>query len=174
MNRNIYRLLSGTVVDRSLLHGSCACGNIKLKISWPLHANQDLQSVMNDFKPRACDCRYCKKHGAAYVSHPQGELIIKIANSNSLGTYYQGGTDNLARFCYCKQCGTLTHVLHHLKGANGGHLLGAVNYRTIDDFETIFTKKMQVSPRLLSTPEKIQRWQENWFAKVSIHLNEAE
>lgn len=42
------------------------------------------------YHPRACDCDFCRKHGAAYISDPQGAVRIQVKDAQQLGRYRQG------------------------------------------------------------------------------------
>ena len=42
------------------------------------------------YNPRACDCDFCSKHGAAYVSDPKGALRIRLKEEGQTSRYRQG------------------------------------------------------------------------------------
>ena len=46
-----------------LLAGGCHCGKLKVEFETGIDPA--------DFSPRACDCSFCTKHGAAYISDPR-------------------------------------------------------------------------------------------------------
>jgi hypothetical protein len=90
-------------------------------------------------------------------------------------SFQQGGdTDSQASFYFCSHCGVLTHVLHHLHDAVDSTVtksIGAINYRIIPNFAQVFASPVAVSPRTLTTAEKIERWQANWFPAVDVLLS---
>ena len=132
--------------------GSCHCGNVSLKI--------EVTSKLNTYSPRACDCSFCTKHGAAYVSDKDGKLTIYVRNKNDLSKYQHGS--QTADFLICKICGVLVGVCYE----HQGHLYATVNSKAIDNNE--FKPETIVSPQMLNKDEKIQRWQDVWFADVSL------
>ncbi|KYG60576.1 hypothetical protein AZI85_11240 [Bdellovibrio bacteriovorus] len=135
----------------NMLQGSCHCKNIQLEAG--------MTASPETIQPRACDCDFCVKHHAAYVSDPQGSLKIKFRNEALVGFYKQGS--ETAEFLFCKNCGILTAVIH--KASTG--IYGAVNSRVL---EANFADELSVSPKKLSKDVKTQRWQEVWFPNVLV------
>jgi hypothetical protein len=133
--------------------GGCHCGNIRVDL--------ELTRAPGTYIPRACDCDFCRKHGAAYVSDAHGSVLIRIKDPGKSGKYRQGS--GLAEFLLCKNCGVLVGVLH--RGEHG--LYAAVNVNATD-VRTDFGTEQPVSPKNLSGSEKTQRWQEIWFANVKL------
>jgi len=133
--------------------GGCHCGNIRvaLKLALPPGA----------YNPRACDCDFCRKHGAAYVSDMRGSLAIRIKNAEASVKYRQGSA--MAEFLLCGNCGVLVAVFYQ----SGARLYAAVN-ATIVEERARFGSSLPASPKLLSDAEKVQRWQDIWFANVSV------
>ena len=62
--------------------GGCHCGNIGVELQ--------LTRAPDSYSPRACGCDFCRKHGAAYVSDPDGALHMRIADPAQAGRYRQG------------------------------------------------------------------------------------
>jgi hypothetical protein len=54
------------------LHASCHCQNIVLEL--------ELTRPPETYAPRACDCDFCTKHGATYLSDPGGTLAIRVTD----------------------------------------------------------------------------------------------
>jgi hypothetical protein len=81
--------------------GACHCGNIELEMGFSLPPDS--------YHPRACDCDFCRKHSAAYVSDAEGSLDIRIKSERGRATCRQGSA--LAEFLFCNYCGVLTCVL---------------------------------------------------------------
>jgi hypothetical protein len=135
------------------LEGGCHCGNIAVELELPRSPAT--------YHPRACDCEFCRKHGAAYVSDPQGALRIRIRDERHAGRYTQGS--GLAELLLCRNCGVLAAALY----AGHGRLYATVNARILDAAGTQFAAEQPVSPQTLSAGEKIQRWQDIWFSNVS-------
>jgi len=135
------------------LAGGCHCGNIRAELQLPRESHA--------FAPRACDCDFCRKHGAAYVSDPQAALTLRVLDEQLAGTYRQGSGQ--AEMLFCRQCGVLVGAL--LRAA--GQLYGVVNTRVFDG-GTRFGTEQAVSPQTLSADQKVRRWQEIWCSNVII------
>jgi len=129
------------------LHGGCHCGKLSLELS--------LTQAPAALQPRACDCAFCTKHGAAWVSDASGALVIDVRGHDALGEYRQGSGS--ARFLHCRDCGVLVAVVH--EGGQGLH--GAANVRCLDA-ASAFGESVPVSPQQLSKNDKIARWERLW------------
>ena len=133
------------------LNGGCHCGNISVQVELP--------SASSTYSPRACDCDFCVKHGAAYISDPQGALRIRIVDERQRGTYLQG--NEIAEMLLCTRCGVLIGALYH----SGGNTYATLNARTIAG-DPIFAPEQTISPKRHSVEEKTERWKRIWFSRV--------
>ena len=133
--------------------GGCHCGNVRVELQLP----RDPEAYV----PRACDCDFCRKHAAAYVSDPHGALRIWIRDERRAGRYHQGS--GTAEMLVCRNCGVLIGALYPAEGS----AYGAVNVRTLEE-RARFAPEQSVSPQSLSASDKVRRWREIWFADVSI------
>jgi hypothetical protein len=135
------------------ISGGCHCGNIRIDL--------ELTRAPDTYNPRACDCDFCRKHNAAYISDPQGSLAIRIKDESLRGTCRQGSGQ--AEFLFCRNCGVLVSVLYR----NDGRLYAAVNARAVQGGKP-FGAEQTVSPQKLSAEDKVKRWQEVWFSNVGL------
>ncbi len=136
----------------ALLAGRCHCGRV--------HATLTTTYAASDCSPRACDCSFCQKHGAAWVSDPQGALRVDARDANDLRRYRQGS--DTADMLLCAHCGVLVAVVF----AHRDGLFGAINAGCLDD--VALDAAVVVSPQRLSVSEKIERWRMLWArAEVS-------
>ena len=136
----------------STLDGACHCGKVRLQFR--------TAKPIPELAPRACDCSFCRKHGAAWISDPAGALRIRSAKQ-SLRTYTQGS--NTARFLLCEACGVLVAVVT----GEGDALLGAVNAGCLEG-EPALGQLVIVSPQRLDRDAKVARWGEVWIRDVRI------
>lgn len=113
------------------------------------------------YHPRACDCDFCRKHAAAYVSDPQGSLGIRVQDARCLGNYRQGS--GVAECIFCAKCGVLIGALYRSEG----RIWGAINAKIVES-PTSFGAEQRVSPKSLSHDQKEKRWQDIWFSNVTI------
>ena len=134
------------------LDGGCHCGNIKVSV--------ELERAPADYAPRTCDCEFCRKHGAAWLSDPRGSLTIRILEERDTSRYTQG--DRLAEMLVCRNCGVLVGALWREQ-----RLYGVVNVSVLDE-RAAFADAQPVSPRTLSADAKRSRWQSIWFANVTL------
>jgi hypothetical protein len=134
------------------LEGGCHCGNITVRV--------ELERAPDAYAPRACDCGFCRKHGAVWVSDPHGSLWIAIRDERDTNRYAQG--DRLAEMLLCRNCGVLVCALWR-----GQRLYGVVNASVLDG-RIAFAAAQPVSPRTLSADSKKGRWQSIWFADVTL------
>src|SRR5215207_4374479 len=133
--------------------GGCHCGNLRV--------NLELTAAPGTYHPRACDCDFCRKHGAAYVSDPNGALRIQITDARERSTYRQGSGQ--AEFLLCKRCGVLVGAF--LRSEQ--QIYATVNVKALEG-GAAFGSAKPVSPQKLSGDEKVKRWQEIWFSRVAI------
>lgn len=138
--------------------GSCHCGNIR--------ADLVLVRAPETYNPRVCDCDFCRKHGASYLSDPDGTLRIHVNEARRLGKYRQGS--GLADCLLCTHCGVLVGVAYR----ENGRLFAAINCRVVED-GTRFGEKESVSPKSLGASEKTERWKAAWFRDVVIATGDA-
>lgn len=135
-------------MDRITHEGGCHCGNLR----WQFGTTR----TAGEFAPRACDCDYCSRHRAAWVSDSQGTLRIDVHHAADLQRYRQGSKQ--AEFLVCGACGVLVAVVAR---DGDGRLLGAVNRNAFDE-RSGFAGETAVSPRMLAADAKLARWTHLW------------
>jgi hypothetical protein len=75
--------------------GGCHCGKVRVVLESEIDPRQ--------IKVRACQCSFCRKHGARAVSDPDGLLSIQITDEASLLRYEFA--HRTAEFLLCSDCG---------------------------------------------------------------------
>ncbi len=135
--------------------GGCHCKNLTYNI--------ETTKNINTHKPRACDCDFCSKHSASYISDPKGTFEIIVSDENNLERYKVGS--GVADFLVCKACGVFVGVCYEDQGC----IYGSINSKTIDG-EVSFGNEVVISPKQLSDLEKTTRWKDIWFANVKISI----
>jgi hypothetical protein len=135
------------------IQGGCYCGNVLLDL--------ELTHELAYYSPRACDCGFCRKHSAAYLSDPQGSLRIRVDDLSYCGMYRQG--TELAEMLLCTRCGVLVGALYRADGRT----YATVNVRALEGSRQ-FGSEQPVSPKQLSAEEKVARWKSLWFSNVDI------
>lgn len=137
---------AAAMTDPSTHHGGCHCGAVQFAFT--------TQCALTDFAPRACDCDFCMRHRAAWISDANGRL--RITASDALRRYRQGSGQ--AEFLFCGHCGVLVAVLCT---GDDGTLRGAINRNSFDERE-LFASEVTVSPQQLAPDAKLARWSHLW------------
>ena len=129
--------------------GGCHCGSLR----WQFETGQPLAA----FSPRACDCDFCTRQCAAWISDPLGVLRIHSRDAAGPRRYRQGSGQ--AEFLSCHVCGVLVAVV---AGAADGRLLGAANRNAFDHRDKLGVAVV-ASPQLLAAEAKLARWSALWM-----------
>jgi len=132
--------------------GRCHCGGLR----WTL----DTGMALADFAPRACDCDFCTRHRAAWVSDPNGTLHLRDAGGH-VRRYRQGSAQ--ADFVFCGSCGVLVAVTCT---GDDGVLRGAINRNSFDERQ-LLGAEVVASPQRLSPEAKLARWSQLWTPIVT-------
>ncbi len=136
-----------------MIKGGCHCGNISYVAG--------ITNELSSYTPRACDCKLCRSHGAAYASDNNGSLSLKIIDTNEVNKYRQGS--RIVDFIICRQCGVLTNVCYE----EDGSVFGSINIRASNEYEK-FGDAQVVNLTQLDDAEKIKRWKKFWFTNVTV------
>ena len=75
--------------------GGCHCGNVAVVFK--------TRRKRKALRPRACQCGFCRAHGARTVADPEGALRIAVANA-ALCSFYRFGLQT-AEYLVCRDCG---------------------------------------------------------------------
>ena len=127
--------------------GGCHCGAVRWTLETPL--------ALAQFAPRACDCDFCMRHRAAWVSDATGALELRDTGGQ-MQRYRQGSGQ--AEFLFCGGCGVLVAVT--CRDGNG-MLRGAVNRNGFDE-RHLLGDDVVASPQQLAPEAKLARWSQLW------------
>ena len=131
------------------LIGGCCCGKVTLQLN--------LASEPERYNPRVCDCDFCCRYDAAYISDPNGNVVVRTEAMSNLNFSQQG--TKLAEFLFCASCEQLLGVRWNQ--------CGSVNAQVLVDKE-LFGKNIPISPKMLSAEQKVDRWEELWFPEFVV------
>ncbi|HEU5398800.1 MAG TPA: aldehyde-activating protein [Gammaproteobacteria bacterium] len=112
------------------------------------------------YSPRACDCSFCTRHAAAYISDAQGSLSLEAKEPGKLMTYRQGS--HSADFLLCQDCGVLVGAVYR----EGDVTYATINVRILDQGVSL-GREVTGSPQKLSAEEKTARWKQLWFRSIT-------
>ena len=96
------------------LHGQCHCGAVRVEI-------EGIEAA--DLPLRACQCGFCRRHGALSTSHP--DATITIAGSQLI--HYRFG-HRLSDYLICAACGCYVGAETEIDGAR----YAILNVRGVD------------------------------------------
>jgi hypothetical protein len=149
---------SEETTEMRAIPGGCHCGAVQVEFA----TAKDLAG----FHPRECDCSFCRRHGATWLSDAEGRLRISEHAHGMLGDYRQGS--EAARFLLCARCGVCVAVIFE----EGARRFGAVNANCLESGSD-FGVALPASPQMLSAEEKIARWKALWIADVVVSRAES-
>jgi hypothetical protein len=87
--------------------GGCHCGNVSFVF--------DASAGLDVLGLRACQCTFCRVHGARTTSDPNGTFALRVRDDSKLQRYRFGlGT---ADFLICRECGAFIGALMEEGGA---------------------------------------------------------
>jgi hypothetical protein len=134
-------------MGRSILDGGCHCGALAVEFATGLSIEQ--------IQVRACQCTFCRAHGALSVTDPEGLLTFHVNDASRL-VRYQFGL-KLADFLLCSRCGTYVGALmEDARGAYG--VLNVCVLRERDRFGTPILMRYDGE----TVEHRLQRRRERW------------
>lgn len=147
--------------DVTVHAGGCHCGNLVVRFE------TDRQPA--DLLVRACQCSFCRRHGARCVSDPGGRATI-TARDEGVVVRYRFGL-NTADFLVCAVCGV---YLGALMSEDDGRAFATLNVNAFDSTEG-FPSAAPVSYDTETEPARRERRRRKWTpAELRIeHRNRA-
>jgi len=90
------------------LKGQCHCGNLSFDF--------ETQLKLDELPVRACQCTFCRAHGALSTSDPKGSVRIRATDA-SLVQRYRFGL-GITDFLICRRCGVYLLAMTEIDGAH--------------------------------------------------------
>ncbi len=94
--------------------GQCHCGAIRFTME-----------TSHALAPRACQCGFCRRHGARTVTDPSGAAILTLGPETLRYRFASGSADYLL----CGRCGNYVGALTQI----GGALYATLNLNVFDE-----------------------------------------
>ncbi|HMG47056.1 MAG TPA: hypothetical protein VK614_06320 [Allosphingosinicella sp.] len=94
--------------------GRCHCGAVRFVFE-----------TARPLAPRACQCGFCRRHGARTVTDPEGSAVLTLGRETLRYRFGTGTTD----FLICHRCGTYVGATAELDG----QLYVTLNLNAFDD-----------------------------------------
>jgi hypothetical protein len=120
--------------------GGCHCGNVRFALDTALRLDQ--------LPLRACQCSFCRRHGAVSTSDPQGRVRFEIRDPARVIRYRFGL--RTADFLICNACGI--YVAAEIR--DGARAWAIVNANTLDDAARL---RQAVTPMDYGAEDEAQR-----------------
>ena len=103
------------------LTGGCHCGNMTVACETSLDPRR--------LPLRACQCSFCRRHGAVSTSDPAGRLVVEVRQPERLQRYRFGL--GITDFLICRTCGVYVAAVMEIEG----RALGVLNVSVLDEGE---------------------------------------
>jgi len=100
------------------LEGGCHCGRLRVALT--------TDRAVTELPLRACQCTFCRRHGALTTSDPAGEVVLTVSELPAQG-WYRFGT-GITELWVCPSCGV--YVGGYVE--SGGQGRAVVNTRALD------------------------------------------
>lgn len=130
-------------------HGACHCGGVKVHLR--------TEKTPSELGSRACQCGFCRLHGASFTSDAAG--AVSIRTSGPVNRYRMGtGT---AEFLICTNCGVVPAATWK---RDDGKLLSVVRVQCLDIRDELekYEKKWSVEHELDNPEERFSRRSRTW------------
>ena len=122
--------------------GQCHCGAIRIELE-----------TEKRLEPRACQCSFCRKHGARSVSDPDGRAILTLGIEPIRYRFASKAAD----YVICPSCGVYLGALAEIDGA----VFATLNLNAFDDPHPELAAA-PVSYDGESAEAKVRRRRERW------------
>jgi hypothetical protein len=99
-------------------HGSCHCGALGFEYRTALKPA--------DWSVRACQCSFCRTHGAVSTSDPDGSVQFTHREPQLTSRYRFG--QKMADFIFCARCGAYLGAVTEVDG----RMLAAINVNALE------------------------------------------
>jgi hypothetical protein len=128
--------------------GGCHCGALGFSFQTRL--------PVSEWSVRACQCAFCRAHGALTTSDPAGELTFHVNEPQALQRYRFGL--KTADFLLCRGCG----IYLGAQIATAGGAFGIINTRALRPTPAGLPPAVKAEYGSESTSARIARRQERW------------
>jgi hypothetical protein len=128
--------------------GSCHCGEIGFRY----HTAQP----PDGWSIRACQCSFCRAHGALSTSDPAGKIEFRGAGSGALNRYRFGL--HVTDFLLCRECGVYIGAV--METPHG--VFGIININALRPQPTTIAETMPMEYGSESTEQRTSRREQRW------------
>jgi len=132
----------------AVFSGGCHCGALGFSFQTALPVEQ--------WSVRACQCGFCRLHGAQTTSDPGGQLTFHVNDAAALRRYRFGL--RTADFLLCRRCGV--YIGAQIETASGA--FGTVNSLALTPVPQPLPRAAAADYGSESTDERIDRREKKW------------
>ncbi len=137
--------------------GSCHCGDIGFTFRTAIE--------LPDWSIRACQCSFCRAHGAQSTSDPAGQISFIASRIESLQKYRFGL--RTADFLLCRECGVYIGAVI----ASAGSAFGIVNVRALKETPDDLANIATISYDAEDVDGRVSRREERWTPVIEVPKN---
>jgi len=127
--------------------GQCYCGSVKLRL--------ETDKLASQLGARACQCDFCRLHGASWTSDRAGRLFVEIEGPTNR---FRMGTHS-AEFLICATCGVPTAVIWH---PQDGPLLAVLRVECMEVRPELAAHQVETDFEAETLGERLARRRRNW------------
>lgn len=142
------------------LVGGCHCGAIRLALT--------LSRRPHETPVRACDCTFCRAHGARTVSDPAGQVALTLRAPDGTHRYRFGL--RTADFLVCRECGVYVAAVANTERG----LKATVNINALDEHALFQRMAAAVSYGAETAEGRLARRAANWTPAIIRVLSQSE
>jgi hypothetical protein len=135
-----------------VIEGHCHCGNIRFALETKLKTA--------DLPVRACQCTFCRSHGARLTSDPAGRITFTVLDDAALSRYRFGR--RIADYLVCKNCGFYAGAIMPFSG----NLYGIVNVNAVGARDLDWMNAVPVKYDGEGDAERIERRRKRWSPAI--------
>ena len=136
----------------TVVEGHCHCGNIRFRLESKLKTA--------DLPVRACQCSFCRSHGAQLTSDPAGRITFTVLDDAQLSRYKFGL--KTADFLVCRTCGFYAGALMPYSGG----LYAIVNINAVGARDHPWMNAVPMKYDGENEADRILRRRERWSPAV--------
>lgn len=126
--------------------GACHCGAITVSLR--------TEKSSAELGARACQCSFCRLHGASWTSDPTGTLAIDAAGP--IGRYRLGTRS--AEYLICETCGVVPAVTWQ----DEDRLLGVARVECLEIGDALIAHRVQTDFAQEAPEDRFARRARNW------------
>jgi hypothetical protein len=128
--------------------GSCHCGNLQIRFETGFNHT--------DLPLRACQCAFCRAHGAVTATDPDGRVLISV-NDSARVSHYRFGL-GITDCLICADCGVFMAAVMEIDNA----FYASINSNVLDIRAKLSSQPQPVDYSDETAEQRSTRRKKNW------------